>query len=105
MKIEELGGKKGALIYIPDIREIEMNEEFNFIVMGSDGIFYVLSNGEIIECIKIVIKLNEGKILKINQLYEDFASMIIKNALTKESFDNVSCIIIVFNSNDFMENK
>ena len=105
MKAEELGGKEGVLIYTPDITEIDMNEEFNFIVMGSDGIFDVLSNGEIIECIKIVIKLNEGKNIKINQLCGDFASMIIKSALAKESFDNVSCIVIVFNLNDFMENK
>ena len=98
-----LGRKKGALIYTPDITEIDMNEEFKFIVMGSDGIFDVLSNGEINECIKIVIKINEGKNSKINQLCRDFSSMIIKSSLAKEFFDNISCIVIVFNLNDFSE--
>ena len=36
---------------------------------------------------KIIIK-------KINELCGDFASMIIKSALAKESFDNVSFIVI-----------
>ena len=87
---------------MPDISEFELNEEYNFIVIGCDGIFDVLSNGEIIDCIKIVLKLNEGKNRKINELCGDFANMIIKSALAKESFDNVSCIVILFNIKDFI---
>ena len=101
-KDERFGGKKGVVVASPDISEFDLNEEYNFIVIGCDGIFDVLSNGEIIECIKIVIKLNKGKNKKINELCADFASMIIKSALAKESFDNVSCVVIVFNLNDFI---
>ena len=104
-KNESLGGKKGVVVALPDISEFDLNEQYNFIVIGCDGIFDVLSNGEIIDCIKFVLKLNKEKNKKINELCGDFANMIIKSALAKESFDNVSCIIIVFNSNDFMENK
>ena len=62
-----------------------------------DEIFDVLSNWEIIECIKIVLKINKSKNKKINELCGDFASMIIKSALAKDSFDNVSCIVIAIN--------
>ena len=101
-KEEMFGGKKGVVVALPDISEFDLNEDYNFIVIGCDGIFDVLSNGEIIECIKIVLKLNKGKNKKINELCGDFASMIIKSALAKESFDNVSCIVIVFNLKDFI---
>ena len=101
-KDELYGGKKNVVIVSPDINEFDLNEEYNFIVIGCDGIFDVLSNGEIIECIKIVLKLNKGKNRKINELCGDFANMIIKSAMAKESFDNVSCIVIVFNIKDFI---
>ena len=101
-KDERFGGKKGVVVALPDISEFELNGEYNFIVIGCDGIFDVLSNGEIIECIKIVLKINKSKNKKINELCGDFASMIIKSALAKESFDNVSCIVIVFNLKDFI---
>ena len=101
-KNELLGGKEGVVVATPDISEFDLNDDYNFIVIGCDGIFDVLSNWEIIDCIKIVIEMNKGKNKKINELCGDFASMIIKSALAKESFDNVSCIVIVFNINDFI---
>ena len=101
-KDERFGGKKGVVVALPDTSEFVLNDEYNFIVIGCDGIFDVLSNGEIIECIKIVLKINKSKNKKINELCGDFASMIIKSALAKESFDNVSCIVIVFNLKDFI---
>ena len=101
-KNELLGGKEGVVVATPDISEFDLNDDYNFIVIGCDGIFDVLSNWEIIDCIKIVLEMNKGKNKKINELCGDFASMIIKSALAKESFDNVSCIVIVFNFNDFI---
>ena len=98
-KLEKFGGKKNVVIALPDVFEFELNEEYNFIVMGCDGIFDVLSNQEILECIKMVLKIDKNKNKKINELCGDFAAMIIKSALAKESFDNVSCIVIIFNIN------
>ena len=85
----KFGGKKDVIIAIPDIIEFDLTDDYNFIVIGSDGIFDVLSNSEIFECIQIVLKINKNKNKKINELCGDFASMIIKSALAKESFDNV----------------
>ena len=62
-------------------------------LIGCEGIFDVLSNNEILECI------NENKNKKINHLCGYFATMIIKSELAKESFDNVSCIAVIFNIN------
>ena len=98
-KDEKFGGNKNVIVALPDIFEFELNEEYNFAVIGCDGIFDVLSNMELMECIKIVLKINKNKKKKINELCGDFAAMIIKSALAKESFDNISCIVIIFNIN------
>ena len=96
-KEAKYGGKKGVVVALPDVVEFDLNDEYNFMVIGCDGIFDVLSNNEIMECIKIVLRINKTKNKKINELCGDFAAMIIKSALAKESFDNVSCIVVVFN--------
>ena len=102
-KDEKFGGNKTVIIALPDITEIELNDEYNLIIMGSDGIFEVLSNEELLECIDIVLKEKEitGNIKNedIHQLCGDFTNMIIKSALAKESLDNITCIVIALNLN------
>ena len=99
-------GNKNVVVALPDITEIELSEEFNLIVLGCDGIFDVLSNEEILECVKIVLKEKKIKDIKdanISELCGDFASIIIKSSLAKDSFDNVSCIVIAINIEDLIE--
>ena len=105
-KDEKYGGNKTVIIALPDITEIELDDNYNFIVIGCDGIFDVLKNEELLDCINIVIK--ERKIKEkinndeIHELCGDFASMIIKSALAKGSFDNLSCIVIALNLNNLL---
>jgi len=105
-KEEKFGGMKGVVAALPDITEIELNEEYNFIVIGCDGIFDVVSNEELLECIKIVLKEKKiNEVIKdedIHELCGDFAAMIIKSALAKDSFDNISCIVIALNLNGLL---
>ena len=105
-KDEKFGGMKGVVVALPDITEIELNDEYNFIVIGCDGIFDVISNEELLECIKIVLKEKKiNEVIKdedIHELCGDFAAMIIKSALAKDSFDNVSCIVIALNLNGLL---
>ena len=105
-KEEKFGGMKNVIVALPDITEIELNNEYNLIIMGCDGIFDVLSNEELLECIYIVLK--EKKMTEFikdedyHELCGDFASIIIKCALAKDSFDNVSCIVIALNLNGLL---
>ena len=107
-KDEKFGGNKNVVVALPDITEIDLNENFNLIILGCDGIFDVLSNEEILECVKIVLKeknikeINEN--INMSELCKDFADMIIKSSLAKDSFDNVSCVVIAININDFISN-
>ena len=105
-KDEKFGGMAGVVVAAPDITELVLDEEYNFMVIGCDGIFDVLSNEEILECLKIVLK--EKKVEDnindedVHELCGDFAAMIIKSAMAKDSFDNVSCIVVAFNINDLV---
>ena len=115
-KLEKFGGKKGVIIPNPEVNEFELNKEFDFMVIGCDGIFDVLSNEDLFEIWTIV--LNERKMnaktfrnmeknheIDIDKLCGDFAGLIIKSALAKNSFDNVSCIIVVFNIRNYDNDK
>ena len=104
-KDAKFGGIPGVVLALPDITEIELDDEYNFMVIGCDGIFDVLDNNEILECIKIVLK--EKKVEEIveddvHELCGDFAAMIIKSAIAKDSSDNVSCIVVAFNLNGLL---
>ena len=60
-KDELFGEKKGVVVALPDVSEFYLNEDYNFIVIGCDGIFDVLSNTEIIDFIKMAIEIKKGK--------------------------------------------
>ena len=113
-KSEKYGGKKDVIIPLPDINEIELNEEFDFMVIGCDGIFDVLSNEDLFDIWNIVLKecKNKSKVfndiennneIDVNELCGYFAELIIKSALAKNSFDNVSCVVVVFNINEYFD--
>ena len=105
-KSEKFGGKSGVIIPSPDITELDLDENYDFMVIGCDGIFDVISNEQIFDIWKIVIneeryKNFENKEIDINALCGDFADAIIKSSLFKNSYDNVSCIVVVFNLNKY----
>ena len=60
-KDELFGEKKGVVVALPDVSEFDLNEDYNFIVIGCDGIFDVLSNTEIIDFIEMAIEIKKGK--------------------------------------------
>lgn len=89
IKEEKFGGNKKIIIPNPDITIFDGIGKGKFLVLGCDGIFDVLSNEEIIEVIQKA-KEKSGK-----THYCDLAAdLIIKAAMLKDSFDNVSCIVI-----------
>ena len=105
-KVEKFGGKNGVIIPSPDITEFDLDENFDFMVIGCDGIFDVISNEQIFNIWKIVIngqryKDFESGEIDYNILCGDFADAIIKSSLFKNSFDNLSCIVVVFNLNNY----
>ena len=104
-KDPKFGGIGGVVVALPDITELELDEEYNFMVIGCDGIFDVLDNEELMKCFQIVVnekKIEEIKEEDIHELCGDFAAMIVKSAIAKDSSDNVSCIVVAFNMNSLL---
>ena len=104
-KNENFGGKKNIVVALPDITEIELDDDFNLLVIGCDGIFDVLSNEQILECVKIVIKeknIKDFSDINMSEFCGDIADMIIKSSLALDSFDNISCIVVAFNLKDLI---
>ena len=50
-KIEKKGGNKNVVVAIPDIKSFRIADDYDFIVLCSDGIFDKISNKEAIECV------------------------------------------------------
>ena len=104
-KNENFGGNKNIVVALPDITEIELDDDFNLLVIGCDGIFDVLSNEQILDCVRIVIKEKNIKDLNdinMSELCGYIADMIIKSSLALDSFDNISCIVVAFNLKDLI---
>lgn len=104
-KIEEYGGKQGVIIAVPDIVAFKITKEIDFIFLASilylvnligDGVYDKLSNKEVamivyetvIDCIK-----SEDNYAT---LLHKITCNIIKTAIDKDSRDNISCILIIF---------
>lgn len=96
-KEAKFGGMKDVVVALPDLTQITLNSEYNFIILACDGIFDVMSNEELYTCIDIVLKEKDNS--NINEICGEAANMIIKSSLAKDSFDNVSCIVIALNMN------
>lgn len=96
-KLPELGGNNRVLIAEPEIVSFKLNEESDFIFLGSDGIFDSLSNAKIIEIIWESFNSN----IKGNTVYKHAGittDLIMKMALNGKSKDNVSAIFVCFDN-------
>jgi serine/threonine protein phosphatase PrpC len=108
LKNEELGGKEGILISEPEIFILDLtNNEYDFIVMGSEGLFNNLNNKDVIEgCWFIIKNMRKERKNDIHLLSSDICNFLIKYAIEKGSEDNISCIFIGLNGFDkYLYNK
>jgi len=106
-KKKSLGGNPGLLINTPDVTTIDNTTNNDFIIIGCDGIFDMLSNKDIIDCAWYTIQ-NMAKERKndIHLLSLDICNMIIKNSMVKLSGDNLTCIVIGLEGLEkFLHNK
>jgi serine/threonine protein phosphatase PrpC len=76
--------KKFGVICEPDINEIKVNNDINFIVLASDGVWDVINDNELFELSK---KFKNA---------DEFCKEIVKESIKKGTKDNVSCIVISF---------
>ncbi|OMJ92495.1 hypothetical protein SteCoe_4733 [Stentor coeruleus] len=85
---------KNTKIIIPDpeIRSFRLTEEFDFIVMASDGIFDKISDRDVVDVVWKSFKKQNSIEGKMTAAVED----IMRTAFFRQTQDNVSVILIAF---------
>ena len=95
-KNEKFGGLRNVIIAEPDIFVYDLNkEDFDFIILGCDGIYEKLSNKELIDGIWLIINENKDK-FDVHELSGKISDFILKAALARKSLDNVTCVFVCF---------
>jgi len=125
-KLANLGGNPKVVISEPDIYCFDLEkDDVDFLILGCDGIFDHLSSRDVFKCAWMMIDSytnynsqtekedkNANKI-DINITCAHIVDFILKAAMTRKSFDNVSCVIVSFkdlllehqNKNNYLQNK
>ncbi|KAJ0694912.1 putative protein-serine/threonine phosphatase [Helianthus annuus] len=68
----------------PDVWVGDVDDESEFLILASDGVWKVMSNEEAVDCVKGVEDPRAA------------AKQLIKEALAKKSRDDISCIVVRF---------
>jgi len=87
-------GNSNVVIAVPEIRSFKIENNHDFIIMGSDGIFDKLSNKEVVQCAWNSVR--QEKMEKVHQQCGVAVDTVIKNALFRKSLDNVTAVIVAF---------
>ncbi|CDW75013.1 protein phosphatase 2c containing protein [Stylonychia lemnae] len=105
-KIAKYGGKSGVIVSQPDVHSLKINDNFDFMIIGCDGIFDSLDNDYLVrlvwtyvrECklIRYQQKGNQFHLINIHQLSGQIAELIIRAAAFHGSTDNLTVIFIAF---------
>lgn len=95
-KLQKFGGNDKVVIADPEISEFTIDKEHDFILLGSDGIFDKLSNEEITNCVWSSVRKNakEKNGSSIHELCGGAVEEVIKLAMTKNSLDNVTAVLV-----------
>ena len=112
-KLAKFGGNPKVVISEPDIYCFDFEkDDIDFLILGCDGIYDNMTSKDIFKCAWMVIEsfrnynlnlgknnpeenLNEKKI-NVNTACSKIVDFILKAAMTRQSLDNVSCVIVSF---------
>ena len=111
-KIPILGGNPNVIICKPDIYKFNLNEnDIDYFILGCDGIYDQLSSIDVFKCLSLVLERNKEIINNLNENQKsglhrnnidihttggDIVDLILKASMIRQSYDNVTCILICF---------
>ena len=116
-KIPILGGNPNVIICEPDIYKFNIIEnDIDFFILGCDGIYDQLTSKDVFKCVSLVLDRNKkfmekieyskinknqynsifGNDIDIHSTCGDIVDLILKAAMIRQSYDNVTCLIINF---------
>ena len=97
LKFQEGENLENGILAVPQIKEIEIDEKFDFLIILSGGVVSNCHSKDIIDAIFNVIK-NQKKLHlnSINELAGACVDMVLKTSLVKGTLENISCIFVGF---------
>ena len=113
-KIPIIGGNPNVIISKPDIYKYNILEnDIDYFILGCDGIFDQMSSDDVFKCVSVVIERNKeliensnnnknkyqslyGNNVDIHTTSGDIVDLILKGSMLRQSYDNVTCLLICF---------
>ncbi|KRX03971.1 Protein phosphatase 2C (PP2C)-like domain [Pseudocohnilembus persalinus] len=100
-KMQKYGGNPNAVIAKPEISVFKLEDNYDFIVLGCDGVFDRLKSEQIIDNIwyqlkKQVISQNCQEQTNFHSFTDKCSQSILEQSMHSKSLDNVTCIVISF---------
>ena len=98
-KLIKYGGNPNVIIAEPEIFIYDLNkDDIDFFILGCDGIYDQISSNEVLDCAWMILNEKDNSIIKqIKDVHSQSGAIvdfIIKSALSRKSFDNVTCLFI-----------
>lgn len=98
---------KQVISVVPQIESFKLNSNWDFVVVGSDGVWDAMSNQEMVTFVKSRLDnvANRGKVV-LSELCEEILDMCCAKTVDhygKNSCDNMTIIIIWFDHGDKSE--
>ena len=96
-KVPSFGGNPKVIISEPDIFVYDLEkDDVDFFIMGCDGIYDQLSSKDVVDCAWMVFNSSDENNSSLNVSCGNIVDLILKMSMIRKSYDNVTCLIIVF---------
>ena len=82
------GKKLGGLVHMPEVHQLQIDEDTDFLILASDGVWDPLKDQFAVT--------HARKALRTTEQPEDAAKAILDNAANVSAADNAAAIVVVF---------
>jgi protein phosphatase 2C family protein 2/3 len=93
-KIERFGGNPSVLIATPDIRSFKISSDHDFVLLGCDGIFDMMTNKEAIA--EAWSSLAQRREATVHRQCGVSVENVLRSAMERRSMDNVTVVMVAF---------
>ena len=93
----KFGGNPNVIIPNPEIYIFDLiNDDIDYFILGCDGIFDQINNLDIFNSVWMIINHFYKNGLNVHNICGKVVDFVLKSAMTRKSFDNVTCLIVAF---------
>lgn len=93
-KIERFGGNPSVLIATPDIRSFKISSDHDFVLLGCDGIFDMMTNKEAVA--EAWSSLAQRREATVHRQCSVAVENVLRSAMERRSMDNVTVVMVAF---------